>query len=88
MQNETEVEISRWAGAMGLDVVVLKILKPRFTNQERTPSTDEVVDYLRKLSHEEQANAAEYIRKAPRQIDTDYRRRIEQEFGWSPVSVI
>jgi hypothetical protein len=85
-QNEIETEINRWAGTMGLDAVVWTSLKPRFANQERTPSADEVVDYLRKLSHEEQANATEYIRKAPRQIDTDYRHRIEQEFGWSPVS--
>ena len=84
-QNEIETEINRWAGTMGLDAVVWTSLKPGFADQQRTPSADEVVDYLRKLSHEEQSSAEAYIRKAPRQIDTAYRRRIEQEFGWSIV---
>ncbi|MCJ7616171.1 MAG: hypothetical protein MUO43_06495 [Desulfobacterales bacterium] len=33
---------------------------------------------------EKKQNAEMYIRKAPKQIDTDYRRKIQTELGWSP----
>jgi len=49
---------------------------------------DEVVSFLRNLPQEKQRNAEEYIRKTPRQIDTEYRRRIEAEWNWTPTGEI
>jgi hypothetical protein len=50
------------------------------------PTSDEIVAYLGNLPSEKKKRAEEYIRRAPPQIDTPYRRRIEAEFGWTPVS--
>lgn len=51
------------------------------------PTLDEVCAYLEGLIERgEHANAEEYIRRAPRQIDTPYRKEIEQRFGWTPLS--
>jgi len=79
-----ELEIAQWAARLNLDAVVWTNLKPRFADQQRTPDVEEVVTYIRGLSPEHRASAEQYVRFTPRQIDTPYRRRIQQEFGWTP----
>jgi hypothetical protein len=77
-------EIVQWAKRLNLDAVLWTNLKPRFGKEERTATVDEVIAYIQGLSHEERCNAEQYVRSAPRQIDTPYRRRMQQEFGWTP----
>jgi len=48
------------------------------------PSIDWVIDYLRDLTGPLRDRAEEYIRSAPLQTDTHYRRRIAAELGWHP----
>lgn len=80
-------EIAAWAQPKGLDAVVWTNLEAGLEKKRRTlPSEDDIVDYLRnKLSYAEGKLAEEYIRRAPPQIDTKYRRRIEKEFKWYHV---
>ncbi|TDD93734.1 hypothetical protein [Flavobacterium cellulosilyticum] len=47
---------------------------------------NERVDYLKKLKNHKRALAEEYIRRTPTQIDTYYRRYIEKELDWKPIS--
>jgi hypothetical protein len=71
---------------MNLDVVVWTNLKAGLRNSRGTlPSASEVLKCLGDLSHTKRRLAEEYVRKAPSQIDTEYRRLIEKEFGWFPV---
>ncbi len=89
--------IGRWADAHGLDGVVwtalppkLGTLPPKCDECERTPGVCEVdvcevLDYLRRLEGAQRRHAEEYVRRAPRQIDTAYRRKIEAELHWTPV---
>jgi hypothetical protein len=82
-------QVGTWAKVMSLDAVLWTNLAPKFNDRERTtPTEEEVVTYLRALQGEKREKAEEYIRKAPRQIDTKYRRRVEKEFGWTCQSVI
>ncbi len=76
-------DLPRWSEDRGLDAVVWTALGPKFDKQERSPSIDEVITYLRKLSGTARDHAKEYIERAPRQIHTDYRRQIEAALGWS-----
>jgi len=79
-------EIGQWAARLTIDAVVWTALPPGFTDsRDQTPSPDLVLDHLHELSPEARQNAEEYIRRAPVQVDTDVRRRVEMEFGWSPV---
>jgi len=79
--------IEKWASAMNLDAVIWTALPPKFDGQTgRIPTADEVISFLRNLPQEKNKNAEEYIRRAPRQIDTHYRRRIEAELNWTPFS--
>lgn len=82
---DVDPEIVQWATRLNLDAVIWTKLKPRFGNETRTANVDEIIGYLHKLSHEQRTNAELYVRKTPRQIDTPYRRRMEQEFGWLPL---
>lgn len=69
--------LSEWASAQKVDAVIWTDLPPKFQGEEgRIPSVDEVVAYLQGLPAEPQQRAFEYIRKAPAQIDTAYRREL------------
>jgi hypothetical protein len=85
-QNEAETEVKRWLSVIGVEAAIWTNLQPKIGTEYRKPTIEEVVKHLReKLSPEQRANAEEYVRKTPCQIDTDYRRRIEFEFGWLPI---
>ena len=86
-QDSSPPAVSEWARQFHLDAVVWTALRPRFHDREVAPTEEEAVEYLRRdLSHEARKQAERYIRMAPRQIDTNYRRRFESEFGWTPLS--
>jgi len=77
--------LAQWAGARGIDGVVWTALPAKFNGNNQTiPTQDDVVAYLDELRGLERGKAEEYVRRAPRQIDTVYRRRIEAELGWTP----
>jgi len=76
-------ELPQWAEARLLHGVVWTALTPRFGDQGRPPTADEVVAYLRGLSGTVQDNARQYVERTPGQIDTAYRRQIEAALGWS-----
>ena len=85
-ESEPDATISAWAGEKNLDAVVWTNLPPKFAETEgRVPTEDEVVAYLRTLEGQARAAAEEYVRRAPRQIATVYRRAIERALGWTPV---
>ena len=64
--------------------VVWTALGARFPGVAGEPSSEQVVAYLKGLASPEKELAEEYIRKAPRQIRTAYRERIEAALGWMP----
>jgi hypothetical protein len=77
--------ISAWARARNIDGVVWTALGPQFAGAPgRRPTQTEVIEYLQSLSGETLALAEEYIRRAPSQIDTPYRRAIIDALGWTP----
>lgn len=78
-------DLPQWAEVRGLDAVVWTALGPRFQKEHRSPSVDEVIAYLHGLSGPIREHAKQYIERAPRQIDTDYRRQIEAAMGWSCI---
>jgi hypothetical protein len=89
LPEEVAQVVKAWAEEKGVDGVVWTALPPKLDNKDgRMPGVDEVLEHLRGLSsdYEKWRRAEEYVRKAPRQIDTEYRRRMECEFGWTPLS--
>jgi hypothetical protein len=72
-----------WADAHGVDAVIWTALSPKFGGKGESPSAEEVIEHLRGLLGTQREEAKRYIENTPRQIDTDYRRRIEAALGWS-----
>ena len=71
---------------MNLDAVVWTALKPKFQEEiGQIPTADEVIAFLKHLPPETKKVAEEYVRRAPAQVNTEYRRRIENELGWTPI---
>jgi hypothetical protein len=78
-------DLRDWAGARGIEGVVWAALPPKFGDVEQMPSAENVVEYLTGLKGEARDNAERYVRRAPRQIATRYRRQIEARLNWTPV---
>ena len=76
-------KLSEWAIAHGIAHVVWTNLPPKFNSAETTPSVEQVVEYLGDLTGAKRIVAERYVRFAPKQIDTAYRRRIEAALHWT-----
>jgi hypothetical protein len=74
--------VGKWADAAGVAGVVWTALKPRFAGTPVKPSSEQVIDYLKALDPETKRVAEECVRRAPPQIRTAYRERIERDLGW------
>lgn len=75
--------LEAWAKERGATAVVWTALPPKFFNRESpVASMEETVAYLSGLSGEARALAEEYVRRAPVQIASAYRRRFQEELGW------
>ena len=74
-----------WAGCKGITDVIWKSLPPKFAElgHAECPSSTQVVRNLSGLYGPQRDAAEEYVRNAPAQIDTEYRRRIEADLGWT-----
>jgi hypothetical protein len=71
-----------------LDAAVWTNLRSKFDGKDGAPSDIGIIlNYLRRLEGRARDNAERYVRLAPRQIDTAYRRRIEAELGWTPLEI-
>lgn len=66
--------IADWGRQMEFDAIIWTALAPNFTEvTSRAYSADEALSYLSDLPCEKLALAAEYIRKAPPQVQTPFR---------------
>lgn len=74
--------IAAWAGAQGLAAVVWTNLPRKFDSKDTMPSGEQIVAFLQGLDDDKRAIAEAYVRQAPTQIDTPYRRQIAERLGW------
>jgi hypothetical protein len=72
-----------WALAHGVEAAIWTSLGPKIGAEDRMPSGDEVLAYLKSLRGSPRRNAERYVRSTPPQVDTNYRRRIAAELGWN-----
>ncbi len=78
--------IKNWLINMKIDAAIWTNLPPKFNNENnQIPTIQEVISYLKGLDINTRKKAEEYIRRTPKQIDTEYRRIIETEFTWSYI---
>jgi hypothetical protein len=76
--------IASWARERDLAGAVWTNLPCKFNHRNGVmPTAEQVIAYLRALKGEDRQKAEEYIRMAPAQIDTPYRKMIAQELGWT-----
>jgi hypothetical protein len=76
--------IANWASNVGIEAAIWTDLDATFSEEYQPDLADDVIAHLRSLPHEKRQNAEQYIRRAPKQIDTEVRRSIERELGWVP----
>ena len=84
-QHNESAAIGDWARLKGADAAVWTALKPRFDDRLMTPTSAQVIAYLRSLDEQQKTKAEEYVRKAPQQIKTAYRKAIELALGWTAL---
>lgn len=82
-ENSTRQTIRTWMASIAIDAVIWTNLPPKFNKDGVSPSLNEAVTYLVNLDINTRTYAEEYIRRAPRQIDTDFRREFEKRWGWT-----
>ncbi len=80
-------DIAKWAASRDIHGTVWTALGPRFDNHSgQMPTVEQAIDFLQALPPEKYAGAEEYVRNAPTQIRTPYRRAFEERLGWRPAS--
>ena len=77
------LNLGAWASTHDVDHVIWTALGPRFGDGELAPTEDQAIAYLGKLSGKTAKCARQYVRCAPQQVDTAYRRRIALCLGWT-----
>lgn len=76
------VAVSEWARGRGLEGVLWAALPYGFRDSRgELPGLEEAAAFLRELSGEALRNAEEYVRLAPAQTRTPWRRRLEEVLG-------
>ena len=75
--------IQEWVASKKLDGVVWTKLPTKWNIDNEIPTQDQVIEHLKSLTGPPLDHAREYVEKAPKQIDTAYRRKIEVELGWT-----
>jgi hypothetical protein len=78
--------LAEWASAHGITHVIWTNLPPKFNDEEKAPSSEQVLQYLSRLTGAQREVAERYIRFTPRQIDTAYRRCIEATLHWTALN--
>lgn len=83
--DQIKLIIQNWAKNIELDAVIWTNLPPKFNCIEgRIPSLEEAISYLQSITDNKTKELAkEYIRRTPKQIDTEYRREFEKLLGWT-----
>lgn len=74
--------IKAWAAILNIDAVIWTSLPPKFKGIERVLTEEEAINYLQSLEINIRQTAEEYVRKTPQQVDTQFRRKFEAQFGW------
>ncbi len=70
-----------------IEAVIWTNLGANWKETDRLKSnTRDRIDHLKALDGPSKAIAEEYIRKAPIQINTNYRQEIEKELNWHPIT--
>ena len=82
-KDATRKTIVKWLKSLNLAAAIWTGLSFSGHTGNNRPRIDDVITHLNNLLGNNKDLAEEYIRKAPKQIDTEYRRRIEKEFGWT-----
>lgn len=80
-------QLTEWAQAQGIDHVIWTALPSKFKGADQ-PTSEQVLEYLTALTGAQRDNAERYVRRAPKQIDTPYRRKIEAALHWTPIDAI
>jgi hypothetical protein len=75
--------LSSWAERLRLEAVMFTTLGRKFHEDGRAATAADVLRYLDSLDGTARESAEEYVRRAPPQIDTAYRRRIVAALGWT-----
>jgi hypothetical protein len=79
-------KIQAWAERKEVDAVIWTELgdnPDKFKDETGMEMTeDNIIKYLGSLKGDRLKAAKEYVQKAPKQVDTRLRRRIEEELGW------
>lgn len=78
--------IREWILNKKIDAVIWTNLSVRFKDKiGLSLNADNVIKYLQTLPEEIKVLAEEYIRKAPEQVETAFRKKIEEQLGWKPI---
>ena len=77
--------IIQWIKTKEIDMAIWTGLSYSSKTENKRPTAEEIIRHLKNLPEEGKIVAEKYIRKAPKQIQTEYRKRIEEELGWTPT---
>ena len=83
--DSNKIIIKEWLINNNLDIAIWTGLSFSDKTNSIRPDIKSIIKHLDNLVGKKRTNAEEYIRKAPKQIDTEYRRMIEAKLAWTNI---
>lgn len=78
--------IHDWMKPLEIDAVIWTALPPKFKGNDYViPSKEQVVEHLNDLTGKAKLKSEKYVRKAPKQVITEYRSYIEKSLCWKRI---
>lgn len=81
------LDLPAWAQARSIDAAIWTALPPQFDGEEgKIVDAQTIMERLKGMQGTLRYGAERYIRCAPPQIDTPYRRDLEASLGWMALT--
>jgi hypothetical protein len=87
IETRGSARVAAWLATQPFDAAIWTAVPPKFDNVNgRAPTAAQALALLSALEGDARAHAEQYVRRIPAAIMTAYRKRFEEQLGWTAIA--